>query len=54
MEKIKWTTQELQEEFEVVGFSMGYVAVKRKSDGQLGSMGFDHSPRVYHSFKEHK
>jgi len=49
-----WTTEELQKEFEVIGFSMGYVVVKRLSDGQLGSMDFDHSPRIYYSFKEHK
>jgi len=49
-----WTTEELQKEFEVIGFSMGYVVVKRLSDGQLGSMDFDHSPRIYYSFKEDK
>ena len=43
-------TEELQRDFDVVGFSAPFVVVRRKSDGALGSMQFDHSPRVYYSF----
>lgn len=45
-----WTTAELQQDFTVKGFALGFVVVVRKADGVLGSLAFDHSPRVYHSF----
>jgi hypothetical protein len=48
-----WDTQQLQKEFEVLGFAAGYVAVKRKFDGVKGSMDFTHMPRFYFNFKEH-
>jgi hypothetical protein len=38
--RTQWNTQQLQEDFEVLGFSMGFVVVKRKSDGVVGSMTF--------------
>jgi len=50
--KTEWNTQELQEDFEVVGFAMGLCAVRRKSDGKLGSVQFDHAPRRYYDFVE--
>jgi hypothetical protein len=46
----RWSTDELREEFEVIGFMAPFVAVKRKSDGQKGSMEFTHSPRWYFNF----
>ena len=50
----KWTTDAMQQEFDVIGFGYGYVAVERKSDGVKGSLDFDHTPRVYFNFVEHK
>jgi hypothetical protein len=47
----KWTTAELLEEFDVQGFAAPFVVVVRKSDGQRGSMEFQHSPRVYFDWK---
>lgn len=47
-----WDTSQLQSDFEVQGFSMGYVVVKRRSDGKRGTLEFKHSPRVYYNFKE--
>ena len=47
-----WATQELSEEFEVKGFMAPFVVVKRKSDGKLGSLTFQHSPRFYFNFVE--
>ncbi len=47
-----WTTAQLQEQFIIVGFSMGLVVVRRKSDGTTGSLDFTHIPRFYHSFVE--
>lgn len=52
--KETWNTQELQRDFEVIGFAAPFVAVKRKSDGIKGSLEFTHSPRVYFNFVEDK
>jgi len=48
-----WTTQELSQEFEVIGFAAPLVVVRRKSDGKLGSLEFQHQPRFYFNFTEH-
>lgn len=48
----QWTTQQLQEEFDVLGFMAPYIVVQRKSDGQKGSLMFKHSPRVYFNWQE--
>lgn len=45
------TTEQLTEQYEVLGFMAPYVAVKRKSDGVRGTMQFRHSPRVYFGFE---
>jgi hypothetical protein len=45
-----WTTEQLREQFEVLGFQAPFVAVRRKSDGAKGSLEFTHSPRVYFNF----
>ena len=45
-----WTTDEMQQEFEVMSFAAGMMFVKRKSDGQRGTLEFDGMPRVYHTF----
>jgi hypothetical protein len=42
-----WTTDELCRDFEVQGFLAPYVLVRRKSDGQIGTLQFKHSPRIY-------
>jgi len=42
-----WTTAELTEQFTVHAFAAPYVIVTRKSDGQRGTLQFNHSPRVY-------
>lgn len=50
----EWTTEELQRDFEVKGFSTGICVVKRKSDGQLGSLVFDGHPRRYYGWAPHE
>ncbi len=45
-----WNTQELQQDFEVIGFAAPCVVVERKSDGVKGSVMFQHRPRFYFSF----
>jgi hypothetical protein len=46
-----WNTQELQEDFTVLGFMAPFVVVRRNSDGIKGAMQFQHSPRYYFGFK---
>ena len=45
-----YSTQELSEHFEVLGFLAPLVVVKRKSDGVRGSLEFQHQPRFYFNF----
>jgi len=45
-----WTTEELGQDFEVIGFMAPLVVVRRKSDGKKGSLEFQHSPRFYFGF----
>jgi hypothetical protein len=46
-----WNTEELARDFEVLGFLAPYVVVRRKADGQLGSLAFQHDPRFYFAFQ---
>jgi hypothetical protein len=45
-----WDTEQLGQEFNVTGFAAPYVVVRRKSDGQVGSLQFKHNPRFYFNF----
>lgn len=42
-----WTTEQLQADFDVLGFQAPYVIVRRREDGAKGSLEFTHSPRLY-------
>jgi hypothetical protein len=46
-----WDTDQLQEEFVVLGFLAPLVVVKRKSDGVRGSLFFQNSPRLFWGFQ---
>ena len=46
-----WDTSELQQDFSVEGFMAPYIVVRRDSDGQRGSLKFQHSPRFYFGFE---
>lgn len=48
-----WNTDELSQDFNVIGFMAPIVAVRRKSDGQKGSLEFQHQPRFYFNFQPH-
>jgi hypothetical protein len=48
-----WGTDQLQEDFDVLGFMAPIIAVRRKSDGRKGSLMFQHSPRFYFAFSAH-
>jgi hypothetical protein len=49
-----WTTDELAEDFEVIGFMAPLVVVCRKADGVKGSLEFQHNPRIYFNFQPHQ
>ncbi|MAX37648.1 MAG: hypothetical protein CME33_13910 [Gimesia sp.] len=42
-----WDTQEMQEEFEPLGFMAPLIIVRRRSNGTKGSLKFQHNPRFY-------
>ena len=46
-----WDTNEMQEDFQVTGFLAPFVVVRRKSDGVIGSLKFQHNPRFYFGFQ---
>jgi hypothetical protein len=46
-----WDTNQLREDFEVLGFGSPLVVVKRKSDGVKGSLFFQHAPRYFYGFE---
>lgn len=46
-----WNTKEMQEDYDVTGFMAPYVVVRRKSDGVVGSLMFQHNPRFYFGFQ---
>lgn len=48
-----WNTDELQQDFEVLGFMAPLVVVQRRSDNCKGSLYFQHSPRIYFDFTPH-
>jgi len=45
-----WTTSELPKDFEALSFLAPFAVVRRKSDGKMGSLFFQHDPRYYYSF----
>jgi len=45
-----WDTKELCRDFEVVGFGAPFVMARRISDGAMGSLKFQHDPRLYFSW----
>lgn len=49
----QWSTEELRRDFEVLGFRAPFVAVRRRSDGRVGSLQFNHQPRVYFAWREY-
>ena len=49
-----WSTQELGQNFEVLGFRAPLVVVRRKADGQKGSLEFQHNPRFYFNWQPHR
>jgi len=48
----EWSTDELTQEFEVLGFMAPFVVVRHRITGKKGSLMFRHSPRTYFGWKE--
>src|SRR5436190_571246 len=48
-----WDTQQLTQDFEVIGFLAPRVVVRRKADGVKGSLEFQSSPRLYFNSQAH-
>jgi len=46
-----WDTQQLREQFEVLGFAAPLIVVRRRSDSIKGSLYFQHDPRFYFDFQ---
>jgi hypothetical protein len=46
-----WDTDQLQDDFGVVGFMAPMVVVRRKADGVKGSLMFQGRPRFYFKFE---
>lgn len=46
-----WNTQELAQDFEVLGFAAPLVVVRRRADGVRGSLFFQHTLRFYFAFQ---
>lgn len=49
-----FNTEELSKHFSVQGFAAPFVIVHRKSDGAVGTLTFQHEPRLYWDFQEDK
>lgn len=49
-----WDTQQLACDYDVIGFMAPLVVVRRKADGQKGSLEFCHHPRFYFSWQPHE
>jgi hypothetical protein len=45
-----WSTDELRQDFDVIGFAAPLVVARRKANGKLGSLEFQHQPRFYFNF----
>ena len=48
-----WSTSELTEQFEVLGFLAPIVVCRRRADSQKGSLEFQSNPRFYFNFFPH-
>ena len=49
---IVWDSSELRRDFEVYTFLAPFVVVRRKADGVMGTLQFQHHPRFYFAFKK--
>ncbi len=46
-----WTTEEMRDEFEPLGFMAPLIVVRKRDTNERGSLMFTHSPRFYFSWQ---
>ena len=46
-----WDTDQLRQDFEVIGFLAPLVVVRRRGDGVKGSLEFQSAPRFFFNFE---
>ena len=46
-----WDTDQMTQEFQVIKFMAPFCMVRRLSDNAMGTLMFQHSPRLYFSFQ---
>jgi hypothetical protein len=46
-----WNSDELRRDFSVTGFAAPLVVVTRRSDGAVGTLTFQHIPRLYYDWR---
>jgi hypothetical protein len=47
-----WTSDQVRERFQVLGFLAPFVVVRDRTTGKKGSLEFVHSPRFYFNWQE--
>ena len=47
-----WTTDEVRDDFDIIGFAAPMVVARRKSDGEKGTLFFQHEPRFYFGWQK--
>ena len=49
-----WDPQELRRDFDVQGYLVPIGGVRRRSDGVIGTLEFQHQPRFYFNWRDDK
>ena len=49
-----WDPQELRRDFDVQSYLAPIVVVRRRSDGVIGTLEFQHQPRFYFNWRDDK
>jgi hypothetical protein len=47
-----WSTEEVTQEFDILGFMAPYCVAVRKETGKKGALAFVHRPRIYYGWQE--
>ncbi len=46
-----WTTEEVTQEFEILGFLAPFCTAKKRDTGEKGTLTFIHRPRIYYGWR---
>jgi len=46
-----WTTEEVTDEFDILGFMAPFCTAVRKATKEKGTLAFIHRPRIYYSWR---